>query len=94
MQLSLLSLAAVLLLSHLPHAHGSPLLFLSARSPLNDHDDNFTALFESAKKRYSPLAGCEAACQPFVADLKTCEDDSCICTQSGLDHFSECVRMS
>lgn len=53
--------------------HGRP------TSTASDDDD----------KTYTPPAACQDACDPLIEALDQCEDDSCICSQSGIDALFE-----
>ena len=42
---------------------------------------------EQADRTYTPPGECQDACATLVNALAKCEDDSCICSQSGVDAF-------
>ena len=79
------------------HVHGAPTTSSWSQSQASAsalRPDGISQILKSnstdaPKRAYSPLAGCESSCGAFLDDLKTCEDDSCICNQDGLNHFSE-----
>lgn len=51
------------------------------RPPSTASDDN--------DKTYTPPSACQDACNALIEALDQCEDDSCICSQSGIDAFFE-----
>lgn len=86
--LSSFALYALLLAVHV-HGLPSPVTFARRDQRLSDALYAFNDDDGHANKTYAPLAGCESACQSMVANLQTCDDDSCICTQDGVNSFSE-----
>lgn len=42
---------------------------------------------------YSPPEACSDECKNLLETLKQCDNDSCICSQSGVSHFFEYVPL-